>query len=200
MVRFHKKRINNATEEFANKHGRDPSDKMLAHRIGISVGTLHTWKREAAMMSMTTSMDAVRRPVWFHRVPDHDITLLPSLKDSRQAKSDATLRNTEWWSKWLIGFLPSERAVCVLYWRYDWTMKRIGQHLRMSQSRVSQMHSEIVARLKELRNRDDFSESIKGGKPRLLRGIFRICHAERRRRNRSRIPPKIRRQYGKQPA
>jgi RNA polymerase sigma factor for flagellar operon FliA len=47
------------------------------------------------------------------------------------------------------GFSRAERLILVLYYYEEMTMKEIGQILDLSESRVSQMHSAILERLKE---------------------------------------------------
>lgn len=47
------------------------------------------------------------------------------------------------------GLSKNERLVIILYYYEDLTMKEIGQTLGLSESRVSQMHSALVARLRE---------------------------------------------------
>jgi RNA polymerase sigma factor for flagellar operon FliA len=42
----------------------------------------------------------------------------------------------------------AERMIVVLYYYEEMTMKEIGLTLDLSESRVSQMHSSILARLK----------------------------------------------------
>ncbi|GAH63063.1 unnamed protein product, partial [marine sediment metagenome] len=46
------------------------------------------------------------------------------------------------------GLTRAERLIIVLYYYEEMTMKEIGATLDLSESRVSQMHSSIVARLK----------------------------------------------------
>jgi len=50
------------------------------------------------------------------------------------------------------GLSRAERLIIVLYYFEDMTMKEIGEALALSESRVSQMHSSIVARLKAQMN------------------------------------------------
>ena len=47
------------------------------------------------------------------------------------------------------GLNRNERLIIILYYYEELTMKEIGTTLGLSESRVSQMHSSIVARLKE---------------------------------------------------
>jgi RNA polymerase sigma factor for flagellar operon FliA len=46
------------------------------------------------------------------------------------------------------GLTRAERLILILYYYEEMTMKEIGATLDLSESRVSQMHSSIVARLK----------------------------------------------------
>ena len=45
------------------------------------------------------------------------------------------------------GLNRNERLIVILYYYEEMTMKEIGATLNLSESRVSQMHSSIVARL-----------------------------------------------------
>jgi RNA polymerase sigma factor for flagellar operon FliA len=47
------------------------------------------------------------------------------------------------------GLNRNERLIIILYYYEELTMKEIGNTLGLSESRVSQMHSSIVARLKD---------------------------------------------------
>ena len=46
------------------------------------------------------------------------------------------------------GLNRNERLIVILYYYEEMTMKEIGLTLDLSESRVSQMHSSIIARLK----------------------------------------------------
>ncbi len=50
------------------------------------------------------------------------------------------------------GLTRAERLIILLYYYEEMTMKEIGATLDLSESRVSQMHSSIVARLKAQMN------------------------------------------------
>ena len=47
------------------------------------------------------------------------------------------------------GLSRAERLIIILYYFEEMTMKEIGETLALSESRVSQMHSAILVRLKE---------------------------------------------------
>ena len=48
------------------------------------------------------------------------------------------------------GLTQKERMIIILYYYEEMTMKEIGATLDLSESRVSQMHSAIVKRMKKL--------------------------------------------------
>jgi RNA polymerase sigma factor for flagellar operon FliA len=50
------------------------------------------------------------------------------------------------------GLTRAEKLIIILYYYEEMTMKEIGATLDLSESRVSQMHSSIVARLKAQMN------------------------------------------------
>jgi RNA polymerase sigma factor for flagellar operon FliA len=50
------------------------------------------------------------------------------------------------------GLTRAERLIVVLYYYEEMTMKEIGATLDLSESRVSQMHSSIIQRLKAQMN------------------------------------------------
>lgn len=56
----------------------------------------------------------------------------------------------------LKGFNAAERLVVILYYYEGRTMRQVGQQLGLTESRISQIHSDIVRRLKErLKDRQD---------------------------------------------
>ena len=47
------------------------------------------------------------------------------------------------------GLSKNERMIIILYYYEEMTMKEVGATLDLSESRVSQMHSAIIARLQQ---------------------------------------------------
>jgi RNA polymerase sigma factor for flagellar operon FliA len=52
----------------------------------------------------------------------------------------------------------NEKLIIVLYYYEGMTMKEIGRTLDLSESRVSQMHSSILARLRSRMNRRNYDD------------------------------------------
>ena len=76
-----------------------------------------------------------------------DIREIDVIQDNRQEDPLSELQRRD--LKLLItkGLSRAERLIVVLYYYEEMTMKEIGITLDLSESRVSQMHSSILARL-----------------------------------------------------
>lgn len=65
-----------------------------------------------------------------------------SCQASQQYQTDLHFREL------LKGLSRNERLLLICYYRLDMKMREIGQHLGISESRVSQMHSQLIERLR----------------------------------------------------
>ena len=70
------------------------------------------------------------------------------IKDKRQENPVFELQRKDLQLLLTKGLTRAERLIVVLYYYEEMTMKEIGLTLDLSESRVSQMHSSILARLK----------------------------------------------------
>ena len=76
--------------------------------------------------------------------------MLAILKDAKACQPGGREIRREWMRQILKELNRNERLLMLLYYYSHRTMKEIGVTLGLSQSRVSQMHSEVIARLKKL--------------------------------------------------
>jgi RNA polymerase sigma factor for flagellar operon FliA len=85
---------------------------------------------------------------WFETDSNKDVSELDVLEDERSINP---FRNAEERDvKELItrGLSRAERLIVILYYFEEMTMKEIGETLDLSESRVSQMHSAVLVRLR----------------------------------------------------
>jgi RNA polymerase sigma factor for flagellar operon FliA len=150
LVRNRSQKIQAATKTLQVELGRLPSDQEVAGRIGVSETEFVRMSRDATAVSMMSlsrnkySGDASRE------VSEVDI-----LRDERAVSPLQEIQKAD--LKRLIqdGLTSTERLILILYYYEEMTMKEIGTTLDLSESRVSQMHSAIVDRLRfQLRQRD----------------------------------------------
>jgi len=123
LVRARAQQLRRVTHALETHLGRKPSDKETAEEMKLDKQDFERLKRDAnavSLVSLNTSYTD---------------------EDSEKAVSEIDFIMTK-------GLTRAERLIVVLYYYEEMTMKEIGLTLDLSESRVSQMHSSIVARLK----------------------------------------------------
>lgn len=150
LVRNRSQKIQNATKELQSELGRQPSDKEVAQRIGVTADEFKRISRDGTAVAMTSLSRKA-----FSGDSSREVSEIDVLHDSRAINPVRELQKSD--LKHLIqkGLTSTERLILVLYYYEQMTMKEIGTTLDLSESRVSQMHSAIVDRLRfQLRQRD----------------------------------------------
>jgi RNA polymerase sigma factor for flagellar operon FliA len=128
------------------KTGVNPSPEELAREMSISERTyskIALWMRDTVTRSL--SGQAMRGG---ESGESSGQTAADSLPDNRQDDPSRAFARKIVREEIATGFSRSERLIITLYYYEQMTMKEIGATLDLSESRVSQMHSSIVARLK----------------------------------------------------
>ena len=150
LVRNRSQRLQNATKELQSQLGRLPSEAEIAQRIGVSVDEYKRIARDGKAVAMTSLS---RRA--FNGDSTRDLTEIDVLRDDQTTGPLETLQKSDLKRLVQQGLTPTERLILVLYYYEQMTMKEIGVTLDLSESRVSQMHSAIVERLRfQLKQRD----------------------------------------------
>lgn len=150
LVRNRSQKIQAATKTLQSELGRVPSKREVAERIGVSDTEYDRMSRDSLAVSMTSLSRKA-----FGGDSSRELTELDVIKDEAATNPVAELQKAD--LKQLIqkGLTATERLILILYYYEEMTMKEIGLTLDLSESRVSQMHSAIVERLRfQLRQRD----------------------------------------------
>jgi len=143
LVRSRAHKLNEATHALEAELGRKPTDKELAKRLKLSMKEFRKLQRDAQAVGLVS----LNRK-WFETDSNKDVREIDILEDRR---SDDPLRAAQRKDlKELItrGLSRAERLIVILYYFEEMTMKEIGETLDLSESRVSQMHSAILLRLR----------------------------------------------------
>ena len=126
--------------------GRPPSDGELAAGLGLS---LEAWYRTARELQ-ALGMDWLR-PLGAAGMkgprPTHEDTLAAD-NDRHQFHSCYRREQREILGRALARIPERERKIVLLYYQQELTMKEIGRRLKIDESRVSQLHSVAVTRLR----------------------------------------------------
>ena len=178
-VRSKVAKITIAREELASEG--EVTDRKLCRRLGITKAELVDWQRETGNVTQITSLNA---PLPHQKRQHRPIQEL--LLDEAQPPADDHLDAEAWWEELLRGVQMTDKVAIMLHFRHGWTMKTIGRHLGLSESRISQLTSATMQYLRSYRCKDDFSEiTFKGnGVPPKLLPLLAFCHAERVRQRR----------------
>ena len=144
-LRTKSSKVRDAINELEIEHQEDPTDEMIAERIGIAMKDYQKWKKDIQGMNVL-SLD---RPV------ENNGTGVQSLYEIvEDANSDIAIEKLEDKEVKMqlikaIQRLPEKlRLAITLYYFEKLTFKEIGQILNVSESRISQLHSETIRRLK----------------------------------------------------
>lgn len=150
LVRNRSQKIQQATKELQGELGRLPTQKEVAQKIGVSPAEFDRMSRDSNAVSMTSLSRKA-----YGNDSSRELTEIDVVRDERATSPQQEVQKAD--LKRLIqqGLTSTERLILILYYYEEMTMKEIGLTLDLSESRVSQMHSAIVDRLRfQLRQRD----------------------------------------------
>jgi RNA polymerase sigma factor for flagellar operon FliA len=145
-VRSRAREIERAISELEAKLGRAPTDEEIAAKVGIEVEEL-----EDSLTDISRSSIAALDELWSVSGEGDQISLLDTLEDTSGERPADALDETE--TKELvadaISRLPErEKLVVTLYYYEELTLREIGEVLGVTESRVSQLHTKAILRLK----------------------------------------------------
>ena len=143
LVRSRAHKLDEAGKSFEAEHGRSGTDEELAVRMGISEEEFIKLKRDATAV---TQVSLSRK--WFETDSQKDVCEIDVLEDKKGQNPFEEIQRRDLKEMLTKGLTRAERLILILYYYEEMTMKEIGATLDLSESRVSQMHSSILARLK----------------------------------------------------
>ncbi|OHB55511.1 MAG: RNA polymerase subunit sigma-70 [Planctomycetes bacterium GWF2_50_10] len=143
LVRSRAHQLDNATRVLTAHLGRSPTDKECAKELNLNMSDFSRLQRDASAIGLVSLNNK-----YADGDGDKDIREIDIIEDQRS--EDPIIETQKRDLKGLLtkGLTRAERLIVVLYYYEEMTMKEIGATLDLSESRVSQMHSSVVARLK----------------------------------------------------
>ena len=130
--------------DFQRREGRDPTDEELAAELAITLGQL-----ERLMFEANTVATVSLHKAWYETDSLKDVFALDRVHDRTVAEPSRRLEAQDELREALRGCSTTERLILIGYYCEDDTMKEVGASLGMSESRVSQIHSALVTRLRK---------------------------------------------------
>jgi RNA polymerase sigma factor for flagellar operon FliA len=143
LVRSRAHKLDTAAKSLEAELGRSPTNNEIAHRLKVSIPEFEKMAKDASAVGVVSLSRK-----WFETDSNKDVREIDVLEDKRGADPVREIQRKDLKELMTKGLSRAERLIIILYYFEEMTMKEIGMTLDLSESRVSQMHSSILARLK----------------------------------------------------
>lgn len=138
--------IDRALMKLENELGRGPSENELARRLSISVNELFSARKDVSVSTLLSLDELICREDDNRQVPRietvQNTTSIDVLNDMEKTELRVFVIDT------ISSLTEQERLVVSLYYYEELTLKEIGDIMLISESRVSQIHTRAVMRLR----------------------------------------------------
>ena len=148
LVRSKASKLEAARKRVEARFGRPPTDAELAQEMEVSLEEFEKVKSDASAVNLVSL-----NKKWYETDSYKDVREVDIIEDSKGEDPTRGIQKRDVMRLVTRGLNRNERLIIILYYYEELTMKEIGSTLGLSESRVSQMHSSIVARLKDQLNR-----------------------------------------------
>ena len=154
LVRSKQSKVDAAAKALETALGRKPTHEELSQKLGVPMDQIQAYVAEAAAVGLVSL-----NKKWYETDSYKDVREIDVLEDKKAEDPTNRIQNRDLMKLVTRGLNRNERLIVILYYYEEMTMKEIGATLNLSESRVSQMHSSIVARLQAqlAKRRPEFS-------------------------------------------
>jgi RNA polymerase sigma factor for flagellar operon FliA len=145
-VRQKAKELERVIGKLENRLGRSAKDEEIAKELGVSVKELRTLILKISGAYILSLSD-----VWFVGDESDKVSVMETIESPRSLNPDVIVEREEVKNIIVeaISDLPDkEKKVLILYYYEDLTLKEIGEVLQVTESRISQLHTKAIMRLR----------------------------------------------------
>lgn len=143
LVRARAHQLDRARQTLEAQLGRIPTEDELAEEMQLGDEEFHRLQRDANAIGLISLNNKFNE-----NEGEKDIREIDIIQDQKSKNPVTEAQKRDLKDLLSKGLTRAERLIVILYYYEEMTMKEIGETLDLSESRVSQMHSSIVARLK----------------------------------------------------
>ena len=158
-MRAKAREIERANAKLEHKLQRAPTDKEMAAELEVEVEDF-----QESLMRISNSSVVALDELWTVSDSSGDqVSLLDTIQDETAADPAQEMDLTDMKDRLAdsIARLPErEKLVVALYYYENLTLREIGEVLGVTESRVSQLHTKAVLRLKSRLQGDSLSEAL----------------------------------------
>lgn len=145
-IRQKAKQMEQIISDLENKLGRPVEDAEIAQEMSISEEELQELMLQVSGTSVVSLND-----IWYLGDDNDEVSIIETLESPANMNPDVLIEKEEIKDIIVAAIkkLPDkEKKVIVLYYYEDLTLKEIGQVLDVTESRVSQLHTKAIMRLR----------------------------------------------------
>jgi RNA polymerase sigma factor FliA len=145
-VRARARDIERAIAALESRLMRAPNDEEISSQLGISEEEFHD-----SLLEISRSSIAALDELWTGSSGGDPVALIETIEDPEAPEPQAAIAQTELREALgeAIARLPErEKLVVTLYYYEELTLREIGEVLGVTESRVSQLHTKAILRLK----------------------------------------------------
>ena len=144
LVRLKANKISKALKALEGRLGRDPSDKEMANELEVTVPEYKAMFEESHPVTIYSLSDKFE-----DSQADAGLEKSEVIADRRAETPVETLNKRDIIEVLTRNLSHKERRIIILYYYEGLTMKEIGKILDLTESRVCQIHSNVIGRLRE---------------------------------------------------
>jgi RNA polymerase sigma factor FliA len=143
LVRLKAHKLERATRQLEGELGRLPNQVELAKALGLTMDDLQAHQQEASAKTVFSLSEK-----WDDGDDDKEMEKVEILADKKCTNPVDTIQERDALDTITRNLTKKERLIILMYYYEGLTMREIGEIMELTESRVCQIHSNVMSRLK----------------------------------------------------
>ena len=143
LVRLKAHKLERAMRQLEGELGRMPNQAELAQALGLTMDDLQAHQNEASAKTIFSLSEK-----WDDGDDDKEMEKVEILADRKCVDPLDTIQQRDALDTITRNLTKKERLIILMYYYEGLTMREIGEIMELTESRVCQIHSNVMARLK----------------------------------------------------
>ncbi|MDD5935715.1 MAG: FliA/WhiG family RNA polymerase sigma factor [Clostridiales bacterium] len=141
-LRQKQKRLDNAYQKIESLYGRAATDEEIANELEITVDELENWQNQTKISNLVSLDEYMEQGEGHVESNQSEDYVQPQRIVEKQELKEILIKALEYLTE-------KEKKVIVLYYYEDLTLKEISAVLEVSESRVSQLHTKALQKMRQ---------------------------------------------------
>ncbi len=143
LVRLKANQLARAQSALEARHGRAPTHSEMADELGVDLNDYGSLSEEARAHTVRSLSEC-----WDDGSTEQAVEKIDFIRDTRAVDPAEQLNQDDVMRAIIRSLNRKEKQIILMYYRDGLTMKQIGGVLRLTESRVCQIHSNVMKKLK----------------------------------------------------